>query len=270
MSTQLQQFSFEKDGLLTDVRVHVDEKGDTWFVAKDVCSVLGYKNTSLTISKHCEEKGISKRYTLSSGGEQELLFINEGNLYRLIIKSHLPAAKQFETFVCDTVLPSIRKHGYFQLRDMSAPVRQVIDLQNQAVKLTDKLEKTRNPSVRESIYTMLTGIYALMQIAIPPLDAFEKPAALPAEHPLIGKFFERIAMLEAKGYQLNHSRNHLIAINLPQFINLRAEEKLPSIARYEWAAALRTSPRLVDVRSVNSAVYDRTVKCWLFTAEVSA
>lgn len=270
MNAQLQQFSFEKDGLLTDVRVHVDEKGDPWFVAKDVCSVLGYKNTSLTISKHCEEKGISKRYTLSSGGEQELLFINEGNLYRLIIKSHLPAAKQFETFVCDTVLPSIRKHGYFQLRDMSAPVRQVIDLQKHALDLFTKLKKETDADSREYLYSLLQSVSSLLNQPAPPITSIGKTAIDPTEHHLVAKFFDRVAMFEAQGYQLNHSRNQYVAINMNEFINLCAEEKLPTIASNEWKEALRTSKRFVGIRTVNSGIKSQAVRCWLFTAEVSA
>ena len=270
MSTQLQQYSFEKDGLLTDVRVQVGKDGELWFVAKDIAIALGYSWKGSANIAHIPDEWRGVYSVQTPSGTQEMTCLSEQGMYFFVARSDKPKALPFQKWIAGTVLPSIRKHGYFQLRDMSAPVRQVIDLQNQALKLTDKLEKTSNPSVRESIYTMLTGIYALMQIAIPPLDAFDKPAALPAEHPLIAKFFERIALLEAKGYQLNHSRNHLLAINIPQFVSLCAEEKLPAITRHEWTSALRTSPRLVDVRSVNSAVYDRTVKCWLFTAEVSA
>lgn len=270
MSTQLQQYSFEKDGLLTDVRVQVGKDGELWFVAKDIAIALGYSWKGSANIAHIPDEWRGVYSVQTPSGTQEMTCLSEQGMYFFVARSDKPKALPFQKWIAGTVLPSIRKHGYFQLRDMSAPVRQVIDLQNQALKLTDKLEKTSNPSVRESIYTMLTGIYALMQIAIPPLDAFDKPAALPAEHPMIAKFFERIAMLEAKGYQLNHSRNHLLAINIPQFVSLCAEEKLPAITRHEWTSALRTSPRLVDVRSVNSAIYDRTVKCWLFTAEVSA
>lgn len=60
---------------------------------------------------HCKEKGITKRYTLTSGGKQALTYIDEGNLYRLITHSKLPEAETFETWVFDEVLPSIRKTG---------------------------------------------------------------------------------------------------------------------------------------------------------------
>lgn len=55
-----------------------------------------------------------KRYPLETpGGTQEFAFIYESDLYRLIIGSKLPAARQFESWVMDEVLPSIRKHGLY-------------------------------------------------------------------------------------------------------------------------------------------------------------
>ena len=106
-----------------DIRTIVDEQGEPWFCAKDVCDVLDYSNTSKAISDHCREKGITKRYTLTEKGEQELTFINEGNLYRLIIKSQKPEAEPFETWVCDEVLPSIRKTGGYGQTQIIANLR---------------------------------------------------------------------------------------------------------------------------------------------------
>lgn len=68
------------------VQVVTEEDGEYWFCAKDVCEVLGYSNTSQTIEDHCHEAGVSKRYTSSGDQQRELAFINEGNLYRLVIK----------------------------------------------------------------------------------------------------------------------------------------------------------------------------------------
>lgn len=97
------------------VRVVADDQGDPWFCAPDVCTVLGYANDTATIKKHCREGGVAKRYlTDSLGREQETTFIGEGNLYRLIIKSKKPEAEKFEAWVCDEVLPAIRKHGRYE------------------------------------------------------------------------------------------------------------------------------------------------------------
>lgn len=104
------QFDFNSNS----IRITIDGSGDPWFLASDVCAVLGYKNTSKAIADHCRQGGITKRYTPTESGVQEMTYINEGNLYRLIIKSRKPEADPFETWVCDEVLPTIRKTGRYE------------------------------------------------------------------------------------------------------------------------------------------------------------
>ncbi len=96
------------------VRTFTDETNELWFCGVDVCSILGYANASLTIQKHCKENGVSKRYiTDKLQRQQETSFINEPNLYRLIIKSRKPEAERFEAWVMEEVLPTIRKNGSY-------------------------------------------------------------------------------------------------------------------------------------------------------------
>lgn len=104
------QFNFNS---LT-VRIITDETGEPWFLANDVCAVLGYANPRQTVERHCRKGGVSKRDTPTESGAQEMTYINEGNLYRLIIKSRKPEAEPFETWVCDDVLPTIRKTGKYE------------------------------------------------------------------------------------------------------------------------------------------------------------
>ena len=96
------------------IRVQADdESGDPWFAGKDVCEVLGYKNAAQAIRDNCDEEDISTRYTLTSGGRQELVHINESGLYALIFGSKLDGAKRFKRWVTAEVLPSIRKTGSY-------------------------------------------------------------------------------------------------------------------------------------------------------------
>ncbi|WP_024873120.1 phage antirepressor KilAC domain-containing protein [Tolumonas lignilytica] len=98
-------FNFESK----EIRV-VEINNDPWFVAKDVAVALGYTNTNDAISRHC--KGVVKRYPLMTpGGTQEARIISESDVLRLIVGSALPEAVQFENWVFETVLPSIRKNG---------------------------------------------------------------------------------------------------------------------------------------------------------------
>jgi prophage antirepressor-like protein len=86
--------------------------GVPWFIAKDVCDILGLGNPAETLRNFpVDEKGISITDTL--GGKQEMLTVNEPGLYRLIFQSRKPEAEQFKTWVFNTVLPQIRQTGTF-------------------------------------------------------------------------------------------------------------------------------------------------------------
>lgn len=90
----------------------LDVDGEVLFCAKDVALALGYKNTKDAISKHC--KGVAKRYPLeTTGGVQEVRFIGEPDVFRLITSSKLPSARKFEAWVYEEVLPSIRRRGAY-------------------------------------------------------------------------------------------------------------------------------------------------------------
>ncbi len=97
-----------------NVRVLVGEDGEPWFVAKDVAIVLGYVDPTNAIKLHC--KGVVKHHPLqTAGGLQQARIIQERDVYRLVTRSKLPAAEQFEEWVVGEVLPAIRKTGRYQL-----------------------------------------------------------------------------------------------------------------------------------------------------------
>ena len=98
---------------------------EPWFVAKDVCDVLGYGNSREAVRKHCREAGVTIRDIRSGGQTRSITFVNEGNLYRLIIKSNKPESEPFEEWVCDEVLPTIRKTGSYSLHQSSQADRTV-------------------------------------------------------------------------------------------------------------------------------------------------
>lgn len=85
--------------------------GKEYFPAAQCARILGYSNPQKAVRDHCDEEGCTKRSVLTNSGTQEMKFINEGNLYRLIVRSKLPAAKKFERWVFDEVLPEIRHTG---------------------------------------------------------------------------------------------------------------------------------------------------------------
>ena len=98
----------------------VDEKGEPWFVGKDVARRLGYINHRKALRDHVDEEDRKDGVTIrdSIGRDQEATFINESGLYSLILASKLPQAKAFKRWVTKEVLPQIRKTGgYIPTRD---------------------------------------------------------------------------------------------------------------------------------------------------------
>lgn len=96
----------------------VEKDGKIFFVASDVAKMLGYAKPANAISAHC-------RYALKQGiphpqgkGTLTVNIIPEGDVYRLIVNSKLPAAEKFESWVFDEVLPDIRKYGMYAKQDV--------------------------------------------------------------------------------------------------------------------------------------------------------
>ena len=144
--------------------------GEPWFVAKDVAIALGYKNYSTAIDRHCE--GVVKQETLqTAGGMQNISIIPEKGIYRLIMRSKLPNAIKFQDWVCDEVLPSIKKHGAYltpsKTEELLANPDLIIQLatelkntrlakqeaENKLVEVAPKLEYYQNVLESESEFT---------------------------------------------------------------------------------------------------------------------
>lgn len=85
---------------------------DVLFCGSDVAKALGYTRPNDAIHDHCRADGTSKRRIMDRMGRpQDAVFITEGNVYRLIAHSKLPSADEFERWVFDEVLPTLRKTG---------------------------------------------------------------------------------------------------------------------------------------------------------------
>lgn len=97
----------------------ITEEGRTLFCGKDVAAALGYKRPNDAISAHCRGT-VKHRIGVETGTKAdgspamqqiEMLFITEGDIYRLAARSELPGAEKFESWIFDEVLPSIRQRG---------------------------------------------------------------------------------------------------------------------------------------------------------------
>ncbi|MDR5616249.1 BRO family protein [Arsenophonus sp.] len=108
-TTQAISFSFQETH---NVRIQIIDR-ELWFCLRDVCDVLSIVNSRRVTAEILDLKGVRKTDTLTKGGNQQLVYVNEPNLYRVIFRSNKPEAKQFQDWVFNEVLPSIRKTGRY-------------------------------------------------------------------------------------------------------------------------------------------------------------
>ena len=141
----MNQMKIFKNPEFGNVRV-IDEDGKYLFCGTDVARALGYSIPSKAVNTHC--KGVSKMEAPTNGGVQKLLFIPEGDVYRLIVHSKLPSAERFERWVFDEVLPTIRQHGAYLTREK---LWEVATSPEALLKLCSDLlaEREKNAALRE-------------------------------------------------------------------------------------------------------------------------
>lgn len=108
MNNEIQKFDFRGASL----RTLTDEAGEPWFIAKDVCDILELTNPAVALQSLDEDEktNLSNSYVWSEPGRRPLI-ISEPGLYRLVMRSRKPEAKEFQRWVTHEVLPQIRKTG---------------------------------------------------------------------------------------------------------------------------------------------------------------
>nr|UWG77968.1 MAG: antirepressor protein KilAC domain [Bacteriophage sp.] len=140
MNTEIQTFNFNNN----PVRTLTDENGDPWFVAKDVCAILGHSNASMALDRLDDDE----RAKFNLGRQGEANIVNEAGLYALVLGSRKPEAREFQRWVTHEVLPSIRKAGgYIPTTDTDDDMtilakavlvaQKTIDLKNQQLRAKD-------------------------------------------------------------------------------------------------------------------------------------
>ena len=108
MKTSIQVF---KNEIFGEIRTVTNQKGETFFVGKDVAQALGYSNTRDALNKHVDDEDKLESRIATSGQNRKVIFINESGLYSLILSSKLEQAKAFKRWVTSEVLPQIKMTG---------------------------------------------------------------------------------------------------------------------------------------------------------------
>lgn len=142
MNNEIRKFDFRGASL----RTLTDEAGEPWFVAKDVCDILGTDTRDLhKILESDEITNVDSIHIAQNGGKAPLI-ISEPGLYRLVMKSRKPEAKEFQRWVTHEVLPQIRKTGgYIPTSESDSDE----DIMARAVLVAQKTIKQKNQQIAE-------------------------------------------------------------------------------------------------------------------------
>lgn len=134
---------------LGSVRTYIDEMGEPWFCLTDVCNILELTNVS-RLRERLSEDGLTLSKVIDSmGRNQEVYFINEGNLYRAIGRSRKKEANNFMNWVFDEILPNLRKAGQqrrynningINYSELDNRITRIEDTLNEVTKFNGKLE----------------------------------------------------------------------------------------------------------------------------------
>lgn len=111
--------SIFKNNEFGQLRTFVDLEGKPWIAGVDVAKALGYKNPTNAVRTHCKPSRTIKHKMNNRlcSGNYEIIFIEESNFYRLVIKSTLPSAEKFQDWVVEDVLPSLRETGKYEIKE---------------------------------------------------------------------------------------------------------------------------------------------------------
>lgn len=139
--------------------------GEPMFCLTDICRALELTNPAM-VKTRLNEKGINSIDTLTKGGNQKLLYIDEANLYKTIFQSRKESAERFTDWVTSEVLPSIRKHGIYATDNV---IDNILNNPDFGIELLTRLKEERTARVeaerRNAILTHVNKTYTMTEIA---------------------------------------------------------------------------------------------------------
>lgn len=137
MNNEITTFDFHGH----NVRVLTDEQDEPWFIAKDVCAVLGLDNvTNALRALDDDEKSNFTNCNVAQNGGRAPLIVSESGFYKLVLRSRKPVAKEFQRWVTHDVLPSIRKHGAYMTEQT---VERILSDPDTLIRLATDLKRER-------------------------------------------------------------------------------------------------------------------------------
>ena len=220
-------FQFETHAL----RVQVDDAGQPWFNANDVCAALELANPRDALAKHVDSDDVAKRDIIDSLGRVQLAsFVNESGLYALILGSTKDAAKRFKRWVTSEVLPSIRKTGANATPAVAALPAPTQDRVSSLLLIGDAVAKVPGVKAGIAMAATLTCIQENTGLVIETLRR-----ALPAANePTCSHNATQLGKLAGSSAKATNQRLALLGF---QFRNERDEWELTDAGK-AWAEAM--------------------------------
>lgn len=170
---------------------------------------------------------------------------------------------------CDDVLWKYWTQGHVERAGVKrATISQQLTAHGVRLKLLKQLKAETDPSLRLAIHAQIDHASRILGIDTPPINAIGFAVTPPTVPPLVDALWDAVERIGLD--TLNHSRDpRLIALSLPHFEQECADRKLraPTAAELRRVMRMSTAPRFIDVRTVNSQLLQRSVKCWVFEAE---
>lgn len=150
-----------------EVRTAIGENDEPLFCAKDVCQILDIKwSGSGTTLENMPEKWFCTLNLRGQRGTGEVVFINEAGLYHLVFRSNKPNAKEFAGWVCEEVLPQLRKYGFYG----KVAVKDYIALNKQITQLALQLARTKNSFAARVLYDQLKDYCNIIGKPLPAIE----------------------------------------------------------------------------------------------------
>lgn len=173
MENKLEIFASNEFGSLRTLECD----GKVMFVASDVAKMLGYKNISDAVSKHCRYIAKHDIPHPQGKGTLEVNIIPEGDVYRLIVHSKLPAAEKFESWVFDEVLPSIRKTGSYTANPVDGFESKRLSIMERNAKVKEAELWSKLAADSTGTYHQICKVYAVNTLAGKEVVALPKVTA---------------------------------------------------------------------------------------------
>ena len=132
------------------------QDGEPRFVAKDVAEVLGYKNTRKAMQDHCKGLKILKgnESLPLTDSPRGITIIQESDVYRLIMRSKLPQAENFQDWVTTDILPTIRRHGMYATDDV---IEKTFTDPDSIIQIMERLKKERAENLNTARHPIPAG-----------------------------------------------------------------------------------------------------------------